>query len=76
MIWLDKDRIYYDTSNTFLMEDQSQYERGSVFMKNLKMSRLTWAVRWQASGQFKGLKYDNVACLPIMKLIDECWGIP
>ena len=58
------------------MEDQSQYERGSVFMKNLKMSRLTWAVRWQASGQVKGLKYDDVACLPVMNLIDECWGIP
>ena len=30
--------------------------KGSMFMKNLKMSRLTWALRWKASGQFKGLK--------------------
>ena len=56
------------------MEDQFEHEMGSVFMKNLKMSRLTWAVRWQASGQVKGLMYDDVACLPFKNLIDECWG--
>ena len=69
-------QIHYDTNNTFLMEDQSPHERESVFMKKLNMSILTWAIRWQDNGQVKGLKYDDVACLPVMNLIDECWGIP